>query len=161
MKRNVNIEKIYLITLILFIVDFFVKRIVVKYVDLFKKIEVIPNFFYISYVQNTGAAWSILDNSTILLSLLSVVAFVIIGAYLKKIKEFNKWKIIAFGLLLGGILGNFIDRVMYGYVIDYLDFYIFGYNYPVFNIADMCIVVGAFMLIIDVIRGEKHERNSG
>lgn len=160
MKRNVNIEKIYLITLILFIVDFFVKRIVVKYVDLFKKIEVIPKFFYISYVQNTGAAWSILDNSTILLSVLSIVAFIIISSYLKKIKEFNKWKILAFGLLLGGILGNFIDRVMYGYVIDYLDFYIFGYNYPVFNIADMCIVVGAFMLIIDVIRGEKHERSS-
>jgi signal peptidase II len=63
-------------------------------------------------------------------------------------------------MLIGGILGNLFDRIFYGYVIDYLDFYIFNYNYPVFNIADMCIVISVCLLIVDMIRGGKNESNS-
>ena len=63
-------------------------------------------------------------------------------------------------MLIGGILGNLFDRIIYGYVIDYLDFYILGYNYPVFNIADMCIVISVFLIIIDTIRGGFNENKS-
>ena len=68
---------------------------------------------------------------------------------------------MAFGLLLGGLSGNLIDRLFFGYVRDFLDFYIFGYDYPVFNIADICIVFGVILLIIAVLKGEDtNEDNS-
>lgn len=59
--------------------------------------------------------------------------------------------------MIGGILGNLFDRIIYGYVIDYLDFYIFGYNFPIFNIADICIVISVILIIIDTLWGGKGE----
>ena len=67
---------------------------------------------------------------------------------IKKIKKLDKFDIIGYSLLTGGIIGNLIDRIIYGYVIDYLDFYIFNYNYPVFNFADISIVIGVIIVII-------------
>ena len=113
-----------------------------------QSIKVIPKFFYLTYAQNSGAAWSILSNGTTFLAILSLIAFIAIGTYIKKMKDIKKLQVIGFSLLLGGILGNFIDRVFYGYVIDYLDFYILGYDYPIFNFADITIVVGAIILMI-------------
>ena len=61
---------------------------------------------------------------------------------------------IAYSMILGGSIGKFINRLIYGYVIDFLDFYIFGYDFPIFNLADSFIVISIFMLIVDLIRGE-------
>lgn len=63
---------------------------------------------------------------------------------------------IIYGILLGGIIGNLIDRIIYGYVIDYLNFNIFGYNFPVFNFADICIVISIFIIIIEILKGDKN-----
>ena len=158
MNKN-NISKVYSITLFMFLIDFLSKNFITHNFILLKSIELIPNFFYITYLQNTGAAWSILKNNTIMLALLSLIIFILISNHIKKLQFIDKWSIISFGLLLGGILGNFIDRVMYGYVIDFLDFKIFGYDYPVFNLADTMIVIGTIMIIIKIIRGEKDENN--
>ena len=65
-----------------------------------------------------------------------------------KKENYNKYEIIGYSLLLSGAIGNLIDRIIYGYVIDYLDFRILGYNYPIFNFADMCIVIGLVLIII-------------
>lgn len=158
--KNNNMNKIYFITFVCFLLDFLSKNFIKNTFDLLKSVELIPNFFYITYLQNTGAAWSILKDSTLLLAILSFVCFVLITKYIKRLQKLDKWSIIASGLLLGGILGNFVDRVMYGYVIDFIDFKIFGYDYPVFNFADMMIVVGCIMIAIKVIRGEKSEFSS-
>ena len=152
-KRSINI--IYSFTLLFFFIDFFIKRIVIKNMEPLQSIKVIPKFFSITYAQNSGAAWSILSNSTLLLAILSLVAFIIIGNYIKKMPEIKKIHIFGFSFLLGGILGNFIDRVFYGYVVDYLDFYIFGYDYPIFNFADMLIVVGAVVLVIGSVLNDR------
>ena len=118
-------------------------------------IKVIPGFFNITYVRNTGAAFSILKDSTIFLCILSVICILIL---IKIIKDFpnNRYTTLAFGLLFGGIFGNLIDRLFLGSVRDFLSFS----SFPVFNLADSCIVVGVILLIIDLIVGEVHERKN-
>ena len=74
--------------------------------------------------------------------------------------KLNKLDYIIYSLLYGGIVGNLFDRIVYGYVIDYLDFYIFNYNFPVFNFADVCIVISVILIIFDSIRGVLYENRS-
>lgn len=150
-----SLNKVYFIALIVFLIDFLSKNFVINNFELLKSIELIPNFFYITYLQNTGAAWSMFRNGSLFIAIISFIIFILISNYIKKLKLENIWSIISFGFLLGGILGNFIDRVVYGYVIDFLDFKIFGYDYPVFNFADIMIVVGTIMIAIKIIRGDK------
>ncbi|MGN0973835.1 MAG: signal peptidase II [Bacilli bacterium] len=154
-----SLNKVYFIALIVFLMDFLSKNFVINNFELLKSIELIPNFFYITYLQNTGAAWGMFENGSIIIAIVSLIIFILISNYLKKLKLDNLWSIISFGFLLGGILGNFIDRVVYGYVIDFLDFKIFGYDYPVFNFADIMIVVGTIMIAIKIIRGDKDANN--
>ena len=156
----IYLKKIAIFSLILFIIDQIVKLIVSFNVELNSSICVIKNFFYISHVHNFGAAFSIFYGGRIFLILISIIALVCLYNFLLKNKEFRNLEIVSYSMLIGGILGNLFDRIFYGYVIDYLDFYIFNYNYPVFNIADMCIVISVCLLIIDMFRGGKNESNS-
>lgn len=78
---------------------------------------------------------------------------------MKKFKSCKR-NIIAFSLIYGGLLGNLIDRIIYGYVIDFIDFYIFNYNYPIFNIADACICIGVLVLLYSIYLGDDNEVNS-
>ena len=77
-----------------------------------------------------------------------------------KKEELTKLKIVAFAMLLGGVIGNLFDRLIYGYVIDFLSFFPFGYAFPIFNLADTFIVIGVFLYIIASIGGKKHANNS-
>ena len=87
--------------------------------------------------------------------IVSIFTLVLVYYFLLKNKKFSWMDISIYSLLIGGILGNLFDRIMYGYVVDYLDFYIFGYNFPIFNIADICIVCSVVLIIIDTLRGGK------
>ncbi len=75
-------------------------------------------------------------------------------------EELTKLENISYGMIIGGIIGNLFDRIIYSYVIDFIDFRIFGYNYPVFNLADTFIVIGIIIMVIITIRKEYHERNN-
>ena len=122
------------------------KQIVVRLIPLYESIKVIKNFFYLTYTRNTGAAFSILEDARILLLIVTVIALFFINKFMNKEKLKGIDNVI-YGIIIGGIFGNLFDRIVYGYVIDFLDFKIFGYNYPVFNLADTFIVVGALMLV--------------
>ena len=111
-------------------------------------------------LHNTGAAFSILTSNTILLILVSIVALNLIYFFLIRNRDLTKLENVIYGVLIGGILGNLIDRIIHGYVIDYLDFTIFGYAFPVFNFADICIVISIFLIIILTCKGEKNEVSS-
>lgn len=145
--------KIILIAVISVILDQIVKYLIISKCTLYKKNPVIDGFFNITYVQNRGAAWGILNNNIILLVVITVLALGLICSFIFKESNIKKLDIVLYGMLLGGIIGNFIDRIFRGYVIDFLDFIIFGYDFPVFNIADMLIVISIGIMIITYWRG--------
>lgn len=113
-------------------------------------ITIIKDFFNITYVKNIGAAFSILSGGRFLLIIIALIAIYIIYKLLIKNKNLNRINIINYSLLIGGIIGNLIDRIIRGYVVDYLDFTIFNYNFPIFNIADICIVISCVLLIFTI-----------
>ena len=152
-------KKILPISLLFVVIDQVVKILVINKMALQQSIIVINNFFNITYVRNTGAAWSILSGNVLLLIMISVIALGVIYYYLIKDKKLNKIDTISYSMLIGGIIGNLIDRVVHGYVIDYLDFKIFNYNFPIFNIADTLIVISIIIIGISLIVGEYREQN--
>ncbi len=152
-------KKPYIIAFLFFMIDLITKQIISHLLNIQDSVKLINNFFYITYTKNTGAAWSILKDQRLLLLILTVFVLFIINKQLKK-ENLTKIENYSYGLIIGGILGNFFDRLIYGYVIDFLDFKIFGYDYPIFNLADSFIVIGIIMLIIIEIRKEHNDRNS-
>lgn len=154
-------KKGLIITMICVLIDQIIKMVVTSNMSLNSTILVIPNFFSITYVKNDGAAWSILSGNTIFLILISIVALLIIIMYVFKNSDIKTFEFMNYSILIGGILGNLFDRIKFGSVIDYLDFKIFNYNFPIFNFADMCIVVSIFLLLIYFINSEaKNARNN-
>ena len=119
---------------------------------------VIPNFFEIHLTYNTGAAWSLFSNQVLFLSVLSIIALVLLTIFKQGIKE-SKLKTISFTLIYAGIMGNLLDRMIFHHVKDFLKFNLFGYEYPIFNLADIFIVVGGILLAILFWKeGEGHEK---
>lgn len=148
-------KKVYVLSLIFFLIDLISKLIILK-IENILPITVIKNFFYLNKVTNEGAAFSSFTGYQIILILIAIVALIYIHkSVLKDIK--TSLGTISISLLVGGILGNLFDRIVYNKVIDFLSFNIFGYMFPIFNIADIFICIGAVLLLIDYIRGEKNE----
>lgn len=148
-------ENIYKLTSIVLMLDQFIKLIINNTMKLNQVITVIPNFFSLYFVKNTGAAFSILENNTTFLTIITVIFILVIDNLIKKEKKFNGISIIALGLVLGGMFGNLIDRIIHHGVIDYLSFKILGYSFPIFNLADIGITVGVFLLLIGMLKQEK------
>jgi len=112
-------------------------------------INVIDGFFQIVNVRNPGAAWGLFSNGTLILSIISSVAVIAVIILISRCEStFLK---ATMSILLAGAVGNLIDRIRLKYVIDFLSFNIFGYDFPVFNLADMCVVCGSIMLFVYVL----------
>lgn len=141
-------KKIGLISLIVFFIDRLTKILITNNFSLNVRNKIINKFFYITNCHNTGAAFSIFSGNIIFLILITLIVLYLIYNTLKKKKSMSKIISISYGLLLGGILGNLFDRLFYGYVIDFLDFQIFKFDFAVFNVADTAIVIGAIILLI-------------
>lgn len=152
-------KKIIILGIILLFVDLITKYLIDINFNLMETKELIVNFFSITKVYNYGASWNLLSGYRILLILITLVILVFLYYYESKFIV-NKRNIIAFSLLYSGIIGNLINRVFQGYIIDFLDFNIFGYDYPVFNFADIYIVCGIFLLIIAILKKEDVNENS-
>ncbi|MCI8568121.1 MAG: signal peptidase II [Bacilli bacterium] len=155
MKKN-----IYWLTIILLCIDQSIKVIVTKNMLLLKSITIIPNFFNITYVENPGGAWSILSSNTFLLTIISAIVLIGLNIYLSKKEKYSKLEIISYGLIMPGVLGNFIDRLINNAVIDYLDFKIFNYNFPIFNFADILIVCGIAIMMLEILIEERGIKNA-
>lgn len=152
-----NKRSIYIIALITLIIDQVVKLIIKSNLDLYQEIKLIPNLFSLYYVENEGAAFSILGNKTLFLIIVSILCLIIINKFIFD-TELPKYSKIPFGLLLGGILGNLIDRILHQSVTDYLAIFILNYSFPVFNIADIAITLSTIFLIITFIILEKDRK---
>ena len=140
-------KKVYVLSLIFFLIDLISKLIILK-IENILPITVIKNFFYLNKVTNEGAAFSSFTGYQIILILIAIgVLIYIYKSVLKDIK--TNLGTIGISLLAGGILGNLFDRIVYNKVIDFLSFNIFGYMFPIFNIADTFICIGVLLLLID------------
>lgn len=153
-------KRIFLYSLLWLCLDQGIKKLITIYIGLGESVTLIPSFFHFTYVQNTGAAWSILEGSTIFLIFVSVVAIGLVYFFMIKDKKIEKIEEFGYGMLLGGIIGNLIDRVAFGYVIDFFHFKIGSYQFPIFNIADMGIVIGTFIIIVIMLKEDFCENRS-
>ena len=151
--------KIILTIIGIFLLDRFSKILVVKNLTLGESVRVIGNFFNITYVNNHGAAFGIMDGKIIFIILVSILIF---GHLIYEIKKGTHSKLITLSIsfVIGGLLGNLFDRLIYGYVIDFLDFDFFGYDFAIFNIGDSFIVIGTILLAIGYILEEKNENKN-
>jgi signal peptidase II len=138
----------YLIALAVILIDQVTKWIIVKEMYYGQSITVIENFLYITSHRNRGAAWGILQGQMWFFYLITVVVVVGLIIYIQKLKKQDKWFGIALALMLGGAIGNFIDRVVRKEVVDFVNTYIFTYDFPIFNVADSALVVGVIIMFI-------------
>lgn len=111
-------------------------------------IEVIPDFFYLIHVGNTGGAWSILSGRSTLLGIVGLAVLLAVFFWRRELALRDPFPQLCFGLFIGGSIGNIVDRFRLGYVTDFLDFHFGDYIYPTFNVADAGICVGVFGYVI-------------
>ena len=135
------------------------KIIVDRSMALHQSIAIIDGFFNFTYLRNTGAAFGIFAGSAEIfrrpfLIAVSLLAIGFILTMLQRLAENNRWMITALTFILGGAIGNLIDRVIYGAVIDFLDCFWGGYHWPAFNLADSFITVGVTITLIVMIRAK-------
>lgn len=125
-----------------------------------QNVQIIPHFFYITYAENTGMAWSLFSGQQAFFCLAAAVAIGVMIWYLIY-KNPNRLSQAALALMICGAAGNLIDRLLLGYVRDFLHFYIFSYDFPIFNVADSCLTIGVILLILASFKEENtHERTS-
>ena len=134
------------------VVDQITKRVIDSAMQLHQTIELIP-YFQLTYMRNQGAAFSFLSGAggwqRWFFIGLAIVASVFIFVWLRKLDPSRRREAVAWALVLGGALGNLIDRILYGYVIDFLDVYVGDWHWPAFNVADSAITVGVALLLLD------------
>ncbi|PEJ10323.1 lipoprotein signal peptidase LspA [Bacillus wiedmannii] len=145
----------YVIALFVIAIDQISKWLIVKNMELGTSIPIIDNVLYITSHRNRGAAWGILENKMWFFYIITVVFVVFIVIYMQKYAKTDKLLGISLGLILGGAIGNFIDRVFRQEVVDFIHVYIFSYNYPVFNIADSALCIGVVLIIIQTLLESK------
>ena len=145
-----NREQVYSVACVLLMFDQLIKLLVRSRMSLMEEIEVIPNFFSIYYIENSGGAFSLFSGATIVLIVLSMLVLAFIHYYVVTDEKMTKWRTFGLGIVIGGIVGNLIDRIVLGYVRDFIDFIIFGYNFPIFNVADMAITIGMALVILEI-----------
>lgn len=123
---------------------------------------IIPGFFNIIYVRNTGGVFGLFSQSNdvirmVLFLILPVLAFVLIVSIIHKLDIKERYQLLAFSSIFGGALGNYIDRIHFGYVVDFLDFHYKNFSWPAFNIGDICIVIGVFSAIFIIYTVEEKQ----
>ena len=154
MKKSNTLLIIILVSALLGL-DLVLKYLVSSYLT---TVNIIDNFFSLTYVLNDGAAFSLLASKTYLLVLIALLCLLFIIYEVKNNLD-DRVLSIGYSLVLAGLLGNFLDRLIDGYIIDYLSFKIFTLNFPVFNLADILIVVGIVIVIIKEILKERGKKD--
>ena len=150
-----------LVALLVILLDQATKEWVRGAFSLHESVPVIPGFFHLTYIRNTGAAWGMFSGQNVALSALALVMLGALVVFRRKILPPGRVHRVALGLLCGGIVGNLFDRLRLDYVVDFLDFFHRGWHFPAFNVADAAIVVGAVGLVLFGLWPGTRERNAG
>ncbi|WP_026692102.1 signal peptidase II [Peribacillus kribbensis] len=145
----------FLIALFVIALDQLTKWLIVKNLYLGESVEIIQNVFYITSHRNTGAAWGVLAGQMWFFYIITIAVIAGLVYYLLKHARNNILLGVSLGLMLGGAVGNFIDRIWRKEVVDFIHVYIVNYNFPVFNIADSALCIGVVLLVIYMLFEEK------
>jgi signal peptidase II len=164
MTKNSARAVYLLIVLIVVLLDRWTKHLVAQRIALYSQIQIIPGVFRLTHTENTGAAFSMFADSTApwkttLLIGFSLIALVVVSVLLWKNNQAQVATGIGLSLIMGGALGNLWDRLARGRVVDFLLFYVKRYQWPVFNLADSAIVVGAGLLVIEILFSKSRPEN--
>lgn len=162
MKRKYWVLLIFFVGILL--LDQWTKSMVVQKLPLYQRVNVIEGFFDLTHVRNTGGAFGIFGGEkgglgSILFVVVSLIAIGAIVVLFLKIKENEKTLALSFSLILSGAVGNLIDRLRYGEVVDFLDFHLAGYHWPAFNVADSAICVGIGLMALELLKGD-HKKST-
>lgn len=136
----------YVIAVVMIVVDQWTKYLVIENMTIGESIPVIENIFYLTSHRNPGAAWGILQGQMWFFYIITLIVVGIIIYYIEHYAKTNRLLGISLGLVLGGAIGNLIDRVRFQEVVDFVDVYIFSYDFPIFNVADSSLVVGVILI---------------
>lgn len=150
------------VSLAVLFLDQWTKGIITRTMDVHQSRSIIHNLFDLTYVRNSGAAFGLfasVDSSmkAVLLNSVAVVVFLIVSAYALRSSHRSVRLQVGLALILGGAVGNLLDRVRFGYVVDFLDFAISGHHWPAFNVADSAICIGVALLFLDMLRNEEEQ----
>lgn len=129
------------------VLDIITKQLVLHLMLENQSIEIISKLFYLTYAQNTGIAFSFLEGKVPFIIIMTIIVILVVLKYIKNADR-NGACDICYGLVIGGAIGNLVDRLIYGYVIDFIDVRILGYHFPIFNLADSFIVIGILVLFV-------------
>ena len=160
LKKHFSVHVVFWIIIACAIaVDQFVKYLVVSNMSLGQRLVLIPNFFSAHYTFNTGAGFSLMWGMNSILIWIAIIIIGVILYFYEKITQ-NWYYTVAFSLIIGGAIGNLIDRILLGHVTDFISFYIIFNYFPSFNLADSCITVGAAIILLYTIFApeEKEEK---
>ena len=150
------------VSLAVLFLDQWTKGIITRTMEVHQSRTIIPNLFDFTYVRNSGAAFGLfasVDSSlkAILLNSVAVIVFLIVSAYALRSSHRSVRLQVGLALILGGAVGNLLDRVRFGYVVDFLDFAISGHHWPAFNVADSAICIGVALLFLDMLRNDEEQ----
>jgi signal peptidase II len=148
----------YLLAAVIIAVDQITKWLIVKNMEPGESIKIIENFFYITSSRNQGAAWGILQGKMWLFYFITVVVIIGLIYFLQKNAKGKPLLGISLAFMLGGAIGNFIDRVARKEVVDFIHTYIFGYDFPIFNVADSSLTIGVVLLLILMLLDERKSK---
>jgi signal peptidase II len=147
-------KRVLIISFITLFIDLLTKFLVFSIDKFSDSVVIINNFFKITPVKNFGAAFSTFEHMNILLITISVIILIYLLYMINHVKN-TRLNALSYGILIGGLLGNLFDRMVFGYVRDFLSFKIWKFNFAIFNVADMGIVVGIILLMLLSIKKEK------
>ena len=153
---------ILFLSLPLYALDQFTKQLILRSINPYDAQVVVPDFFHLVNVTNTGAAFGSFKGNNTFFVVISLIALVVVTILLVRHHRVDQWRDVSLALLLAGILGNLTDRLLYGHVIDFLLFNLhirYADPWPAFNVADSCISIAVVLFVIHSFRGQKSAGN--
>ncbi|MEX2947833.1 signal peptidase II [Staphylococcus warneri] len=152
MKKKYYVGMSLLLAFLIIVIDQVTKWIIASSMKIGDSYEVIPNFLNITSHRNNGAAWGILSGKMFFFYIITVIILIVLVLFFIKEAQYNLFMQLAISLLFAGALGNFIDRLFNGEVVDFIDTNIFGYDFPIFNVADSSLTIGVILVIIALLK---------
>lgn len=161
MNRKYRIMPMTLYTAILILMDQISKYIIVKTMNIGESISVIGEVLQITSHRNYGAAWGMLQNQMIFFYIITIIVLIALIYFYYKEAADNLLMQCGLMLIFAGAVGNFIDRLFRGNVVDFIDTKIISYDFPIFNVADSCLTIGVFILLYELLFNQKEEKSHG